>query len=357
MKIVHMVETLDVGGLERFTVNLASEQRQAGHDVSVYCLIHGGPFERHAAAAGIPVRIFHKAPGLSPSLVWRLVRQLRRDAPGVVHTHNPAAHFYGACAARFAGVGAVVNTRHGEATTSGRIDVERYFRSVMPLTGRVVCVSDASRDALVQRGVPSRKTVVIRNGIALDDFVRTKPVSTGGGIHFGTLGRLSPVKGHRSLIEAFANVSRRLPDARLTIGGDGPLLEELRSDVHRLGLDDRVLLPGTVQDVPAMLRSFDIFVLSSKSEGLPMVILEAMAAGLPIVSTRVGGIPEVAPERLVAWYCEAGDAADLTRAMCEAATSTDGAERGRTARAIVGKHFSIGHTERAYSEIYRGLLT
>ena len=105
-----------------------------------------------------------------------------------------------------------------------------------------------------------------------------------------------------------------------------------------------------------MLRKCDIFVFSSISEGLPIVILEAMAAGLPIVSTRVGGVPEVAPEGQVAWYCEPGNAKDLAEAMYLAATSGECVSRGRTAREIAHQRYGIAQTQQAYEAVYRELL-
>jgi glycosyltransferase involved in cell wall biosynthesis len=127
--------------------------------------------------------------------------------------------------------------------------------------------------------------------------------------------------------------------------------------VERLGLAERVTVEGTTSDVPSVLRDLDIFVMSSLSEGLPMVILEAMAAGLPIVSTQVGGIPEVAPERTVARYCIPGSAPALAEAMYDSAVSPKLAEMGRASRAAVCENHSMSRSQKNYEALYREMLT
>jgi glycosyltransferase involved in cell wall biosynthesis len=228
----------------------------------------------------------------------------------------------------------------------------------MFLTGKVVFVSDHSRRVIVEeRGLPSDKARVIHNGIALGAFGEpATPDSARPRIRFGTVGRLVPVKAHRILIDAFATLLQRVPEAELTIAGQGPLFGEIQARIRELGIAAHVTLAGETRDVPAMLRKCDIFVFSSISEGLPIVILEAMAAGLPIVSTRVGGVPEVAPEGQVAWYCEPGNATDLAEAMYRAATSGECASRGKTAREIACQRYGIAHTQQAYEAVYRELI-
>ena len=359
MRIVHLVETLEVGGLERFVVDLAREQKRAGHAPYAYCMFRAGALGEDLRQAGIPVHELNKAPGFSPRILLRLAAQLRRDSPAVLHTHNPGVHPYGALAARLAGVRAVINTRHGVMTSMCVTQSERVFRAVIPLTSKVVFVSDDSRRVLVEeRGLPARKAVVIRNGISLAPFEQpAAPGSSRPHIRFGSIARMVPVKAQNILIDAFALVSRCLPEARLHIAGGGPLLGELGSQVARLGLESRVTLEGTTREVSRLLQSFDVFVLSSLSEGLPITILEAMAAGLPIVSTRVGGIAEVAPEGSVAWYCPPGSAAMLAEAMLKAAASPKLECMGRTAWERARANYGIGRAHQEYSALYESLLT
>jgi glycosyltransferase involved in cell wall biosynthesis len=322
----------------------------------LYCMFTGGPLANDARRAGIPVTEFHKEPGFSLKTLFRLTRQLRRDAADVVHTHNPGVHPYGAVAAWLARVPAVVNTRHGPGTSFGRAYQERYFRPVMPLTDRVVFVCEDSRSK--KRGLASGKSAVILNGIELGEFLAkpAAPMSASPRIRFGAVGRMVPVKAHSILIDAFAQVSGKLPDAELRIVGGGPLEDALKEQVRKAGLGARVRVEGLNHRIADVLRELDVFVLSSTSEGLPLVILEAMAAGLPVVSTRIGGVPEVAPEGDVSVLCTPGSASDLAEAMYKAATRCDLARMGRKAREIATARFSLDQMWRSYQAIYAEAL-
>ena len=348
MRIVQLVDTLERGGLEKMVLDLASAQQAAGHWVSIYCLIGRGALADAATAAGIPVVSFDKAPGFSPATFLRVARQLRADRAGAIHTHNPGVHHYGAVAAKLAGVRAVVNTRHSPLDSKGRPYQERYFRWVAGWTDAVVYVSEHTRQALA----PGSSSPVIPNGVPLDAF-RQRQASPGslrpGRIRFGTVGRLVPAKAHAILLDAFAIVARQLPGAELTIFGYGELEPALRRQIGALGLEATVRLEQASGDAVAEgLAGFDVFVLSSVNEGLPLVILEALAAGLPIVSTRVGGVPEVAPESAVAWYCEPGKAEALAAGMLIAAASPDLAERGAAARSLAFSRYGVERMAASY---------
>jgi glycosyltransferase involved in cell wall biosynthesis len=359
MRIVQLVETLETGGLERIAVDLALAQKRAGDSPMLYCMFTGGPLAEDACRAGIPVTEFHKEPGFSLKMLRMLARQLRRDAAEVLHTHNPAVHHYGAIAAWMARVPAVVNTRHGPATSFGRAYQERYFRTVMPLTDRVVFVCEDSRRHLMDKhGLDSSKSAVILNGIELGAFLEkpAAPMTALPRVRFGAVGRMVPVKAHSILIDAFAELSRKLPEAELRIVGGGPLENKLKEQARKAGLDNRIRIEGLNHRIADVLRELDVFVLPSTSEGLPLVILEAMAAGLPVVSTRIGGVPEVAPERDVSVLCAPGSASDLAEAMYKAATSCDLASMGKKAREIAIAKFSLDQMWRSYQVVYAEAL-
>jgi glycosyltransferase involved in cell wall biosynthesis len=360
MRIAQIVDSLDRGGLERLAIDLAVEQLAARHEPSLYCVHGAGALAPEAEQAGIPVTTFEKGSGFSLRVLWEMTRRLRRERAEVVHTHNPGIHHYGAAAARLAGVPVVVNTLHGVSNSQGLPYRFRYYRAVMPLTAEVVYVSDHCRRFFADRRiVPRGKGRVILNGIRLQPFL-DQPASLGSQrprIRFGTLGRMVAVKGHAVLLEAFAVVAKRLPGAELRIVGGGPLLEELAAQVRRLNLSDRVSLEESTTEPAAVLSQLDVFVFSSTSEGLPLVVLEALAAGLPIVSTRVGGVPEVAPEGQVAWFCPPGDPEALAGAMLEAARCPDLAEKGRAARQRAIERFSVARVHRDYERLFAGLLS
>ena len=355
MRIVQLVDTLDRGGLEKMVLDLAAAQKAAGHWVSIYCLIGRGVLADAAAAAGIPVVCFDKKPGFSPATFLHVARQLRADWAGAIHTHNPGVHHYGAVGAKLAGVRAVINTRHSPLDSKGRPYQERYFRWVAGWTDAVVYVSANTREALA----PGSTAPVIPNGIPLDPFHKRQAAPGSlrpARMRFGTVGRLVPAKAHTVLLDAFAIVARQLPGAELTILGYGALEAALRKQIVALGLQARVRLEAASGDAVADgLAGFDIFVLSSVNEGLPLVILEALAAGLPIVSTRVGGVPEVAPESEVAWYCEPGKAEALAAIMLKAAASPDLATRGAAARTLAFGRFSVEQMTASYMTLLDGI--
>jgi glycosyltransferase involved in cell wall biosynthesis len=352
------VEDLELGGLERLAVDLAVAQKRAGHQLFFYCLFQAGPLAASLEAAGIPVVTFRKAPGFSISTVLAMARRLRQDRADVVHGHNPGVHHYAALAARLAGVPACINTRHSVTSSQGLPYQERYFRWVKPFTSHVVFVCDFVRRGLEPKlGYPAGKCSVILNGIPLTPFLAhpASPSHRRPRIRFGTIGRLVPAKGHSILIDAFARVSQASPDAELSIYGYGELQEELRTQIARLGLAGRVRLEGRTNDSPATLQDLDVFVFSSVNEGLPLVIMEAMAAGLPIVSTDVGGIPEVLP-RDSAWTCPPGDAQALASAMLQAMHCADLPARGEIARRLAASAYGLEHMAERYENLYRRLL-
>ena len=359
MRIVQLIEHLEVGGLEALAVDLALTQKQQGHEPLVYCMHGSGPLAVKLESAGIPVIAFRKAPGFSLGTILAMARRLRQDRVDVIHGHNPGVHHYGALAARLAGVPVSINTRHSATTSHGVPYQERYFRWVRPLTSHVVFVCDFVRRLLLPRlGFPAEQCSVIVNGIPLERFAG-HPAAVPGSrlpvIRFGTVGRLVPAKGHSILIEAFGQVAPRLPGAVLSIFGYGELEGQLAAQIARLGLEGRIRLEGRTDDAPAALRSLDIFVFSSVNEGLPLVILEAMAAGLPVVSTAVGGVPEILPEA-AGWLCPPGDATALAEAMLAAAASPDLRQRGASARALVFERYGIEQMARQYENLYRTFL-
>jgi glycosyltransferase involved in cell wall biosynthesis len=371
MRIVQFVNNLDMGGLERLVLDLAQCQLAEGHEPSIYCLTHPGRLAAEAEGLGIKVRSFQKPTGPSPRTVLRIARQLRIDRPDVLHLHNHLVHHYGVLAGLFTGVPVFVNTRHrseqklesspngssiSTAPTDRRSDL--IFRATLPFVGAVVLISESTRKFFIQHcGVPESKARVILNGAHLERFLEA-PAHPGGAfprIRFGIAARLVAAKDHYTLLRAFTMVLRELPNAELAIAGDGPLRKELEAFTRDLNLIDRVSFVGALPDTPAFLSELDIFVLSSLSEGLPIALLEAMAAGLPIVSTRAGGVNEVAVEGQNAILSEPGDAEGLAQAMIQMAKRPDLAAMGAMGREKVKQGFRIEQTWAEYYKLFLSL--
>jgi glycosyltransferase involved in cell wall biosynthesis len=361
MRIVHVVQSLEIGGLERMVVDLAAEQRRCGHDVKIYAVYRRGAFADEAERRGIPVVCFGKTDGVSPGTLWRMLRALRQYGPDVVHTHNTVVHHYGALAAKLAGVRTVVTTQHHlGAAVRRQTKARRIFDATLPFTQGVVTVSECTRAELASWcGINSENVHVILNGTPLQRFLqhRATPGSAPPRIHFGAVGRLAEQKDHATLVQAFGLVADVLPHSELSVLGEGPLRATLEELVRELGLQKRIRFRGASSDAAKFLSELDVFVLSSRSEGLPIVILEAMAVGLPIVSTRVGGTPEVAPEGEVAWYCPPASPRALAETMLQVSRRPDLSKIGEEANRIAVERFSIGNMASAYEECYQKCRT
>ena len=369
MRIVQFVYNLDMGGLERLAIDLAQCQLAEGHEPLIYCLTYPGRLAPEAAAMGISVQSFEKPAGPNLGTVWKIAKQLRRDRPDVLHTHNHLVHHYGVVAGLLAGVPVVVNTRHRaeprlvngpggwQVTPESRAKKsDRIFRATLPWTDSVVMISESTRQFFIRHcGIPPAKTRVILNGAHLEKFLNAPahPGSAPPRVRFGITARLVQDKDHFSLLRAFAAVAAVVPGAELHIAGDGPLRDRLSSLAQELNLTNRVTFLGALSDIPQFLSQLDIFVLSSLNEGLPLALLEAMAAGLPIVATRAGGVEEAAVDGHNAFLSAPGDWNGLAEAMIRMARVPDLARMGAVGREIVQDKFRIEQTWQEYYKLFQ----
>jgi glycosyltransferase involved in cell wall biosynthesis len=357
MKIVQLLPSLDVGGMERLAVDLARQQKVEGHDPSIYCASHPGQFAPEAQAANVPVYSFGKTTGFSPRLVRDLASRLRVDRPDILHVHNALVLHYAVAAACLARVPVVVNTRHGG---NGNWDAhcERIWRHAVRWIDSLVFVSEGVREFYVSRDRLSRRnTSVIYNGIDLDKFSShpAHPAAALPTFRIGSVGRLVPAKDHVTLVQSFALVIASVPGAELHILGDGPCRASISQTAESLGISNRVFLHGASLDVPRFLSTLDLFVLSSIDEGLPISLMEALAAGLPVVSTRLPGLTELAPDSVVAGYCTPGRPESLAEHILRAANRDDLTALGEAARKW-SVRFAIRETWHQYQIVFEAIL-
>jgi sugar transferase (PEP-CTERM/EpsH1 system associated) len=292
----------------------------------------------------------------------RMARLFRRFRPDIVHTRNWTC-LDAIIGARLAGVRVVIQGEHGRdaADPEGRNRLRRRIRrSLAPLVTRYVTVSrDLYRWLVEDVGIPRRKVTQIYNGVDCERFApadRREARRAAGlpeeGMLIGTVGRLDPVKDYAGLIRAFALLPQA-PKSWLVIVGEGPCRADLLGLTLRLGLGDRVRLLGVRDDVPRLLQGLDCFVLSSLGEGIANAILEAMATGLPVVATRVGGNPELVADGGNGLLVPAADppalAAAMTRYMADPALA---AEHGRKGRARAEGEFGTDRMFEAYEALY-----
>lgn len=298
--IVHVLSSYGVGGQERVALDLAAGQVRRGHAVSVVSLAAppDGPLAAEFRDAGVVVATVPKRGGLDATLTPRLALRLRGLRAEVVHTHNPLPLIYGAPAARLLGC-AAIHTKHG--VNPGSRSHMLLRRTSARFVDFFVAVSEVTAgQAREQEDCDPEKLVVVPNGIRLERFrpdaelrasVRAELGIPDDAWVIGTVGRVDEVKNQTMLVAAAAPL---LGDkVRLVIVGDGPARAALDAAVAALPHPEWVYVLGRRMDVDRLLPGFDVFALSSVSEGLPLVVPEAMAAGLPVVSTAVGGIPGV----------------------------------------------------------------
>ena len=326
MEIVHVVENLDRGGLERTVVDLIASQRDAGHECRVICLFKLGLLARELLASGVRVDACGKRPGLDLRALRRARALIRQSPDAVIHTHNAMAHYYAVLASLGLPVKCRINTRHGMGgrTRSGR--QEWLYRQSLRGTDYAVAVCEAARQRFAADGMhPRRALLSVPNGIRLerfrpaDDVARQSLVAelglpTGSRI-IGTVGRLQPVKDHALLLRAFAQVRVQVPEAALVIVGDGPLRAALEAQAEQAGLSDAVRFMGDRHDVPRLLTGMEVFALTSTSEGYSVALLEACASSLPIVATDVGGNREIVRHGINGRLVPSGDTAAIATAL------------------------------------------
>jgi glycosyltransferase involved in cell wall biosynthesis len=256
----------------------------------------------------------------------KIYRFLRKKQFDLVHTHTSKAGILGRVAARLAGVPHIVHTPHGQAFNGYAGSVLTGFfvlleRWAATFTDRIIGLTDQEiRDNLERQIGEPHQFVNIPSGIDLKWFESSKReagnIKASLGLSpsarlIGSVGRLEPVKGHVYLLDAFATLAPRFPDLYLALVGDGELLPELRSRAENAGLTERVLFLGWREDVPSLLQAFDLFVFPSLSEGMGRGLVEAMAAGVPIVATKAASIPEVLAEGEAGYLVEPASAASL----------------------------------------------
>lgn len=362
LTIGHVVLSLDVGGLERVVATLARAQHDAGARVTVYCLDHPGDLATPLPAAGIPVHAVRRRgrSGLDAGAVLRLSRMLRAEGVSVVHCHNHGALLYGAMAARLAKLSRVVYTVHG-AKTSGRRATARLQK--LGLVREVVFVSGDARRVAREAGMLSERHVhTIVNGVDPSAFAVTgearQSIRRALGIGeaasvCGIVARLTPAKDHRTLFEALNRVRAARPDVHCIVVGDGELRADLETRARELGLETTVHFAGARGNVRDYLSAMDVFALSSVTEGLAMTLLEAMAAGLPVVATRVGGNPEVVVDGETGLLVPPRDPDALAAAIRSLFDDSKLAARmGESGRTRVRERFSLDAMVRAYAAVY-----
>jgi glycosyltransferase involved in cell wall biosynthesis len=359
-RVLHVLNTLQTGGAEYLVLNIARAHDKSRFEMLVCSMGGDGEIGDELRALGIPTFVLQRRQGLDPLLVPRLLRLIRREKVKLVHTHNVAPWLYAGIAARLGGA-RVVHTEHSNLFPQQRT-LKRAERLLGKITKAVICDGEDVRRQLVEeQKLSPRNVVTIHNGVDTALYARQVDRSAGRRV-LGlaedtpvvvTVARLEPVKDQATLLRAFERVGSELPEARLVLVGDGSVRPALEEQARRPALAGRVLFLGRRADVASLLPLFDVFALTSVSEGLPLTVLEAMAAGLPCVSTPVGAVPEAVMEGHTGSLVPVGDsdrlAAVLIRLLRDPGLrrqlGTAGQKRARA-------EFDLKSMTRRYEDLY-----
>ena len=365
--IMHVIYRLAVGGLENGLVNLINRIPADRYRHAIVSLTDISDFRERIVRPDVECIALHKRPGHDVRMLWNLWHLFRTRRPRIVHSRNLAA-LDAQLPAWLAGVPVRIHGEHGRDVhdLDGNSRKYRWLRrGFRPLIHRYVPLSRDLEDYLRGPvGVPESRICLICNGV---DTQRFRPATTRAGVLpsgfaredslvIGTVGRLEAVKDQLTLVKAFVELVRSLPEGerlRLVLVGEGSLRAAIEALLTEAGLTRQVWLAGARDDVPALMAALDLFVLPSLAEGISNTVLEAMACGLPVVATRVGGNAELVEEGKTGFLVERDDPTAMAVALAGYVHNSDlRREHGTAARQRIEAQFSLDGMVARYTDLY-----
>ena len=361
IRVLQLLQGLAIGGIERMVLDLVGGLPRGDYATSFCTFDRVGALADEVAAAGMPLHFRPRRGAIDLGFVLWLARLLRRERIDLLHAHNATAFFYGAAATSLVPKTRFLYTEHDRVFPTPLR--ERGIHAVLARrTHAVVTVSETLKQNLVRyESFPPCRVHVVKNGVHLSPPSRTRDamrrdLTLGERPTAGIIARLAPVKDHAFLLRAWKQVIAAVPDAVLLVVGNGSQEKTLHALAADLQLDDAVRFLGFRRDIPDLLQCMDVFVLSSLSEGLSLTLLEAEAAALPIVATRVGGNPEVVVDGETGFLVPSRDEPQMASAL--ARLLQDGALRARLGargQSFYRAHFTLQSMVEGYDRLYREL--
>ena len=363
-RVLYLSHAFAVGGAEEMVLNLV-RHLPSSYKPAVACIHEAGPIGLEIERTGVPFKVLGLKPGLlRPFDVLRLQDFLHQCQPDIVHTFLLTGSLYGRFAAMMARVPVVIGTEVNVYQRKRPLHAlaERWL---MRGTDAVVASAESVREFYIKQvDADPAKVEVIYNAVdwsQLETTISREAMRMAMGVPvdaplLGIIARLTEQKGHRVLLDALAQMPD-LSQAHLVIVGDGPLRDELQRQAAGLGLADRVRFLGARRDLGNILAAIDVFVMPSFWEGLPLAMVLAMGAGLPVVATRVAGIPEVVQDGVNGLLVTPGESGELGAALSRVVNDdTTRVLLGQAARAFVRPRFGVDGYVRSVTALYERLL-
>ncbi len=367
IRIGFVMHVMQVAGAEMLVAEIVRRMGKT-FEPTILCLDGVGPLGEQLRNDGVEVINLERRPGRDYRVAWRMARLIRQRGIELVHAHQYTPFFYAALAKLATGGRfRLILTEHGrhfpDVVSRQRRLVNRWLLG--PLADAITGVCQFSADSLAMNdGFSREKITVIDNGIKLDRYqpaknrseVRARLGLDPARRYIGSIARFHPVKDQAMLLHAFARVASARDDVDLLLVGDGPLRGTLTDLCRSLGIEGRVQFLGIRADVPEILRALDVFALTSLSEAASLTLLEAMASGIPVVVTAVGGNPELVRHGVDGLHVPRGDAAAAAAAMLQILSDPSlASQMGRAAHQRVVERYQLDATVAAYLSLYQKL--
>lgn len=365
INILHLVNGLAIGGAEKKLLDLVRSTDKEKYNVVVCSVGQGGPLQKEFEKLNLKVIVFRKKFAFDFSLIFKVARLIREEHIDIVQTTLLYADLIGAIAAKIAKVPIVISW---ETVSHGANDCLRVklrhklgYRFAMKFVKKIVAVSNETRDSIIKsRGIQSDKLLTIHYGVDLrkyngaDGATNKKELGISGDAPvIGIVARLEEVKGHKYFVQAIPKLIEKFPNIKCILIGDGSLRKSLETQVEELNLKSCFHFLGFRDDVQAWLNAMDIFVLPSISEGLPNVVLEAMACKKPVIATAVGGIPEAVIDGVTGSLIPPRDSDAIAQAISKLLENDKLTEElGSKSRLRVEEEFSLEREVSEFEKLY-----
>ncbi|RPK15252.1 glycosyltransferase [Priestia endophytica] len=357
IKVFHVIPDLGTGGAEKLAIDICSFLDKDKFDVTLVSLYEpqSNIYEKLAIDSGLKVLFLNKKKGFDYRIFFKLNKLFRKEKPDIIHTHLYVGPYVL--------IPMILNRVKGRIHTVHNIaskELRSSKRKIMSLAYKYfnvipVAISDYIKETIKNEyDMDLERIPCIYNGIDTEKFSKVSNINND--FTFIHVGRFSPQKNHELLIDSFAKALEENPNILLKLVGDGNLKTKIEKKVQDLGIEDKIIFRGIQKDITKELNAANAFVLSSDWEGLPISVLEAMSCGLPIISTKCGGTPDVVKHNQNGILVNLGDKEALSKAMLNVSSDYSVAEKMGDKSFLYSKQYDIRQTCKSYSSLYRNLL-